>query len=870
MAQNIKVAEFDLDLKGILAEAQKYKEALDKIKKSQKELRKDGKESTTEYVANEARLKALNKEYRNRITVLGETAKGQQHLLSVQDRMTHALEQEAVTIAELRANNKLLNDLRNDTNIETEEGQAQLASLNKRLNENNALIKENVDNYTKQKIEIGDYKQQVKEALNETDAFTRSATGGFRGMFMAMTEAGGAGAFVSKGINAASRALIGLTKSALAFIATPIGAIIAVLAGAFLLVKNALDGNEERVQALTTAFKPLTGIVTALLNALKPLGEFLIDVMVFALTKVTLALEKAMEGIAKALDFLGFDSLASSVRDANEAMIKGANVARELAQAQYDLDKMQRESLLTSAKLKRVAEESKLLRDDETRSLAERLEASRAVTASENAMIASKMEIIKKQLEINRLLQVEGNTGKEILDDQARLLAQMEDIEAQQASLQRRAQRRALSIEKQVTQEQEEEQAKRVDNASKAMDARIKLMQDEYDYFVSQQGFRKLGAEEELQLAQELASKNSEILKEEFEANKISRLEYDTALLESKNKIGLLMAEQASENARLELQAIVDAQTEAIQKNAYLTEELLLQKQEDNDALLEAERAYQAQRLELGLISESDYNDFLNEKKEELRLLNKELEDERRENQADEELAQRALDFEDEVERMRYEKESLFDIERAIKMEQYELEQDDLDEKLQNNLISQNEYNLESRRIDKNRADAMVRIKQAEEQAKAQATAGLLDAVASVVDENSKTGKAIALAKAGMNLQEAITKDLALGFPQNAIAIARDTIIGGKAIKDILSTNIPSAKGSGSVSSGGTAPNIPTVNGASASDSATVLNQIDAQNKDSDVAEQTRRAMANGAREGIQEGMVDLTENKMIQANSEF
>src|SRR5690625_2042139 len=101
MAENIKLAEFDLDLEKIIQEAQEYKELLDDLRKSKTEMRKAGEQSSKAFVANEARIRALNKEYRDRIRILSDSAQQQQKNIDVNERVTMALEREAVTIADL-------------------------------------------------------------------------------------------------------------------------------------------------------------------------------------------------------------------------------------------------------------------------------------------------------------------------------------------------------------------------------------------------------------------------------------------------------------------------------------------------------------------------------------------------------------------------------------------------------------------------------------------------------------------------------------------------------------------------------------------------------------------------------------------------
>ena len=84
-----------------------------------------------------------------------------------------------------------------------------------------------------------------------------------------------------------------------------------------------------------------------------------------------------------------------------------------------------------------------------------------------------------------------------------------------------------------------------------------------------------------------------------------------------------------------------------------------------------------------------------------------------------------------------------------------------------------------------------------------------IDAVASIIDQNSVAGKAIAVAKAIMSTYEGASKALgAYPPPFGAIAAAATVAAGLANVKRIVSTNIPSARGTGNVSGGASAPSL--------------------------------------------------------------
>lgn len=109
------------------------------------------------------------------------------------------------------------------------------------------------------------------------------------------------------------------------------------------------------------------------------------------------------------------------------------------------------------------------------------------------------------------------------------------------------------------------------------------------------------------------------------------------------------------------------------------------------------------------------------------------------------------------------------------------------------------------RQIEKQKTDDKLK----ELELQKQGAMAALDAVASIIDQNSVAGKAIAVAKAIMSTYEGATKALgAYPPPFGAIAAAATVAAGLANVKRIVSTNIPSARGTGNVGGGASAPSI--------------------------------------------------------------
>ncbi|MBB3123721.1 hypothetical protein FHS04_001224 [Mesoflavibacter sabulilitoris] len=110
------------------------------------------------------------------------------------------------------------------------------------------------DDYDKKSKELKDTLSQLKdkqadfrEELYDTDLTASKAKETFSTLFLGLST--GNLAMVKEGLSGVKGSIIGVTKSALAFIATPIGATIALLAGAFASAKAIFDFNRGLEEA---------------------------------------------------------------------------------------------------------------------------------------------------------------------------------------------------------------------------------------------------------------------------------------------------------------------------------------------------------------------------------------------------------------------------------------------------------------------------------------------------------------------------------------------------------------------------------------------------------------------------------------------
>ena len=260
MAQKIVLAELDIDIDLLLKSTSDLKKQIDSIKNAQKELVISGKGTSEQFVENEAVLKSLNSAYTSNVKAIQESGKATENQVTQTELLNMALNTEVASISEAREQNKLLNKLRNETNTTTAEGQAQITALNKKLDENNDYIKSNADAYLKQKINIGNYTDSVREAF----ASINPLNGGLGAFTQRAQEAGGAGNLFKGAITGMVQGVLGLVKASLAFIATPIGAVLAVIGvvlGTLIGLFKSLDPVMDKVEQGFAAISAIIDVV---------------------------------------------------------------------------------------------------------------------------------------------------------------------------------------------------------------------------------------------------------------------------------------------------------------------------------------------------------------------------------------------------------------------------------------------------------------------------------------------------------------------------------------------------------------------------------------------------------------------------------
>lgn len=957
---NIDLASFSFDTSEILAGAAEIKRTIDQLKAEQKELAKSGDTASEAFVQNAADLKTLNGFYNEHIKFLSETTKGAFDAATREAQLEVVLAQEATTIKELRDQNKLLNKLRNDTNVTTDEGKAQLLLLNEQLDKNNELIKANVDEYTKQKINIGNYTKSIKQAFEEmqkekkaleesnkalmvmqeetekgskewsyfnqqiqqnnqqinilvtsmggvNDEMQASTTitnllrGNFSGLATDAQKLGGAGNLLTSTLKGVGASIMTVVKASLAFIATPIGAVIAAVGLVLGAIVGYLKSTQSGMDAVTKVTRPLVAIFESLVGVLQDVGKWLFEAFtnpkksledIYNFVKKNLittfeGLYDIIVGIAT-LDFAqakkGFKTLGDQAKE-NIDLVKDAATQvgeffDEAIQKGLELDRLEKEleqvrinNTIEIGKQAELFKEQNKIAEDTNKTLAEREAAVTESIAAAGRLNALKQQELDLEIAILKNKQSRNDTSREEELQLAELVAKKNELNAQELEMTTTQQNKLNTIRRQAN-------AKANAEAQKALDQRLKTEDEKIALFEQQQlDGRAKTLQQELMIEKAISEMRLKQLDNELKAKKISQLEYAREVLAISQDLARKEAETAVDAASRELEAYKQSYAKQLEEKRFLSDQVLLDKTNELNALLLKEQEFAKLQFEQGLINQQEFNDAINVLNEQNRIAVKELEQEREAVEKQEAIELRSLEFEAELERLLEEGATKFEIEQAQINEQFNTRKAALDESLRNQEISQELYTARLEQLQRQRTAAEIANEKALAEEKLALATGLFDAAASFIDKDSKAGKAIALAKAGINMYQGISAGVALGLPAAIPAVAFATSTGLKTIKDIVSTKVPSASGSGSVGGGGFSANLATnltgqgVN-LSSSSNANVQDQVENNANLGSMTEQIANAVQQGAmqgtQQGSQEGLTNLSANQQIMQQSSF
>lgn len=814
-SERIKLFEADIDVDGIIKKSVELKNEMANLRDRQKELKDSGDTASETYVKLEARLKNVTREFGINQKQLSNLTAESGGTVTVTQKLITAMDREITTVSAAAKNNAELKKIRNEVNATTEEGQAVIAEINKKLDENTEFIKANVSQLENQKIAIGDYKTQIKEAFSEMNIFN----GGFTGFISRAQEAGGVLPLVGKSIKGVTSGIFGMTKASLAFIATPIGAVVAAIGLVLGLVINYLKNTQAGIDAVTAVTRPLSVVFDSLVGILQEVGKFLFEA--FSNPKQTMmdladfvknnlinrfkAFGVILEGIMD-LDFKkisnGVLQATTGVEDVIGKVQKGAAATgaffeeaikrgQRIDELQKKLSKGEADFVDQQSLLKQELKEQNLIAEDQTKTIAEREAAAAKSIQISRDINAQQKERLELEREILVLKSKSNDTSDAEKKEIAEKLAQIRESNAQQIEMETTQQNKLNAIRKEGA-----------DAVKKAFDESIKRQEIALQIYLESQGIRKQTLEEELKLAQDVYERELAIEKKKLAAKKITQEEYDLFVLQSEKDLAQKRAEIAIDNAKRELDAHIEANKTKLEADKVLTDESVNNEINRINQIRDERERFEQRRYEEGLISETEYQDNLLAIQQEALEKGKVLQDQYEEQQKVDRQLRQELELQQEIERLESEGATKYELEQERLQMQYDLDVQRLAEQREQGLITEQEYNNRRKALDDQLKDGLKKNQEAIAENKIALAEMTLSNIAAIVGKESAVGKAVAIAQATIDTYKAAVAAYAagvsvggpVGLVLGPVSAALAVAAGLANIKKIASTKPPKAE----------------------------------------------------------------------------
>lgn len=771
--------------------------------KEQLRLIESGEELSAEYKENEKLISDLNESekqlYKNQQNVVISQGRVRQEItatttqlkayMTAESQQTTlmqsanvALSKEIQNINQARASNTELLRVRNQLNPAIKEEAALITQLNQRLDSNNEFIKENASEYEKQKINIGNYTQSIKDAIGESGLLggkLQQVTQVFQtfspifntlnadikntinqmNFFGSSTQTAGTQATnTAQGtqqLTIAQKALAGGLNVAtgatrvftLALAATGIGLIIGaiiLLISYFKTFDPIVDKLEQAFSAVGAAVRVFQQAIVSVFSSLENLGKFISDPI-------------------------------GSLKELAGAMGEAASAASNLKERQQELEDAQRAQSVANKKQEGEINRLMLQSKDRSKSEQERIDLlnkaekinqdnfkqnqklsqQQTDNAIESARISGKLNeqemanLRKRGTEYAIFLLNEGK----ITEDEVNLIedaenAKIEIYNRSTAEQEKIINRRNLQLEKQeaeakkAAEEEEKRQQKAIENAKKRQDEAIKAMQTELDFYLESQGEGKKSMQEQLAIDKEVMRQSLAINKAEFEAKKLTRREYELANLEATNEFAKKQVDATIENANIELELFKLNNQKKIDENQFFSDELLAQEKKRINDIAIAEMAQQKLLFEKGKISAEQYGLEIRKIKETQKTENDEADAKALQAKKDQQAADILIQDELNAERFEYD--------LALQMERYNREYAERKAQAEKN-------GADMLAFEQNEANKKKLIEQTVQDNKLQLASQTLNNLSTLLGKESAAGKALAVMQTTMDTYRSAT-----------------------------------------------------------------------------------------------------------------
>lgn len=414
----------------------------------------------------------------------------------------------------------------------------------------------------------------------------------------------------------------------LALIATGVGAFVVVLGTLIAFLSTTQAG----IDKVTSVLRPLQAIAQSLLGVIQNLGkslfetfsnpkQALIDLVNFIQNNLFNRLKAfgvILDGIINR-DFKqisnGFLQAATGVENLTDKVQKaGQNTAKFFADAAArgrEIDRLTKEiekSEINLNKQRAIAEsrekDLQLIARDTSRTAAEREKAAREIIEIKKEEAQREAAIL--QLRIERL-----KVEQELNDTNREGNKELANLEAELIKINDAAKNAELEQIRVISAARKEEQQKANEARKKAVDDSIREQNALLELFRQQQGVRAKDLQDQLKIEEEVSKKRLQILQLEFKNGKKSKTEFEAEKLAIENEFQLKQLQIQTQLSERILKQEIELLTNVQKERVFFSDELLQIEIDRFARIAEIQKQFEAERLENGVITETEYQDAI-------------------------------------------------------------------------------------------------------------------------------------------------------------------------------------------------------------------------------------------------------------------
>ncbi|GIM60544.1 hypothetical protein CAPN008_05940 [Capnocytophaga canis] len=778
-------------------------------------------QSTRTLVEHEAKIKTMQGEYRSYSKVI-------QAYSDKMERSREAIAQHDGSLNQISAalshNKQLYKELTKEERENSEIG----GRLLKLIQEQDKEYKELHKSMGNMQVEVGNYKEEVKKAINESFNLQQATTallGPFGSLSPLLVTSFNSLKAWSVGSRTATTSNTLLSKSLTilrgAFIATGIGAIVVLLGSLIAYLTSTQEGVNKVTRVLTPLkeiFATLWGVMQdvgkALLkvfsntSVIKDFGNVIKNVVLFPINQVIAsvkALGKVLEGdlggawdefsepVKESFDSVknlaksgveagkqiagAFDGFGDKMKDAWERGKKIADLEQELREFNIDYKRQ-------TSELNRMYKEQQQILEDTTKSESERRQAGLKAIELQNQINALAEKRNGLEVDLITLKQQANDTddaGKKELQDK---LAELEEEKAERIKKTTTIQNKLNSINKEALQKRKEQLQKSLEEEKKLID----------DYLASGSGVAK-SLDERLKLEEKAKDDRLAVLEKERKAGLISINDYNREKLETEQNYLRTRAELVTENLSYEVNLYEQLNTSKIDSETQLTAELVAEEQTRLDTIyqmkvdaLEKEKELRIKAKDWDYRKEQSFNEaklqLETEHNENKKTLHQDLENAL----SEEKKAMKALELQSQIQQLEEENAYVQEIQKVQLQAKFEQEMEALDEQHAKGLISTDLYLKSVAVKEKEHKKNMQELDEALFDAKMENLSAVLGNAKGIFEEHTAMSKAMAVAEAMINTYLGATKAIATYPPPFGTIMAGVAIATGMAnVQKIMS-----------------------------------------------------------------------------------